>query len=141
MTAQTPPTLATRIGQYKAIEAKLAKMDEDHEAKCKPLRDIKALLQGYFEQTLTQSGAQNIATPLGTIHWTTRTTASLEDAQKFMDYVIATHKFELMDRRANATAVRDYAEASGVAPSDIGVKLSTIRTCGVLKPSAKRAAK
>jgi hypothetical protein len=141
MTAQTPATLATRIGQYKAIEVKIDQMDKDHEAKIKPLRDLKALLLGYFEQTLTQSGAQNIATPLGTIHWTTRSTASLEDAQKFMDYVIAHQKFELMDRRANAAAVRDYADKSGIAPQDIGVKLSTLRTVGVLKPSSKNAAK
>ena len=137
----TPGTLAKRIGQYKLIEAQLAKMEEDYQQRKAPLQNIKGLLQGYFEQVLTQSGAQNIATPQGTVHWTTRTTASLEDASKFMDYVIQHQQFGLMDRRANAVAVREFAEKSGIAPADIGVKMTTTRTVGVLKPSAKNATK
>ncbi len=132
-------TVAKRIGQYKAIEAKLDAMDKANDLAKAPLLEIKAMLQGYFEQVLTQTGAQNIATPLGTVHWNTRTTASLEDAEAFMNFVTSTAQFELMDRRANATACRDYAEKGGSLPP--GVKLSTIRTIGVNKPAAKHAKK
>ena len=132
-------TVAKRIGQYKAIEAKLDAMDKANDLAKAPLLEIKAMLQGYFEQVLTQTGAQNIATPLGTVHWNIRTTASLEDAEAFMNFVTSTAQFELMDRRANATACRDYAEKGGSLPP--GVKLSTIRTIGVNKPAAKHAKK
>ena len=42
------------------------------------------------------------------------------------------------DRRANATAVKDYAEREHMLPP--GAKLNTIRTVGVRKPGDKAKA-
>jgi hypothetical protein len=137
--ATSEATVAKRIGQFKAIEAKLEEMDKAFEKQKEPLLKVKALLQGYFEQILSSTGAQSIATPLGTVHWTHRNTASLQDAALFMDFVIKNQMFDLMDRRANAVAVREFVEKTGTAPDAIGVKLNSIRTVGVTKPAAKKA--
>jgi len=48
--------------------------------------------------------------------------------------VIANKQFDLLDRRANATACRELAEKGTLPP---GVKLNTIRTIGVRKPGEK----
>ena len=129
--------LGKRIQQYRDIRAKLDQMDEAHELAKEPLQKIKGLLEGYFESLLTTTGLQSAATHAGTIHWNTRTTATVQDAEAFMEFVISKQQFELLDRRANATACREFAEVHGALPP--GVDTNTIRTVGVKKPSAKAA--
>src|SRR5579863_1345504 len=121
--------VSKRVAQYRMIEAKTKELDEAHAKSLEPLTKIKALLQGYFEQFLTTTGQQTAVTPGGTIHWNHRVTASLEDPAAFMDFVIAEKRFDMLDRRANATAVKDYAKQMGTLPP--GAKLNSIRTVGV----------
>jgi hypothetical protein len=127
--------VAQRAAQYLAVKAEIDRCEEEFLKGKVALQEIKCLLEGYFEKALTDAGAQNIVTPLGTVHWNTRVTASLEDAEVFMDFVKSTQNFDLIERRASATAAKDYAEKNNMLPP--GVKLSTIRTIGVNKPGAK----
>jgi len=124
---------------YRAFDKKIEIMDEAHTKTTAPLRNFQERLSGYFEQFLTTTGQQTAVTPSGTIHWNHRVTAQLEDAQAFMDFVIANQNFDLMDRRANATACKEFAEKSGALPP--GVVTNSIRTIGVRKPGAKAAAR
>jgi hypothetical protein len=130
--------VSKRVAQYRLLDEKIDALNDAHKAAMAPLANVKALLEGYFEKFLTSTGQQTAVTAGGTIHWNHRTTASLEDPQAFMDFVTANQRFDLMDRRANATAVREYAEKEHILPP--GVKLNNIRTVGVRKPSAKAKA-
>jgi hypothetical protein len=133
--AITGADVGSKTATYLLIRDELKKVDEAAEAAKKPLLDLKALLEGYFEKFLTSTGQQSAVTPRGTVHWNTRYTSSLGDPQAFMDHVIATQQFDLLDRRANATAVKEYAGKNGALPP--GVNLNTIRTIGVRVPGAK----
>ena len=126
--------VSKRVAQYRLIDKKLDELEEEFKASVAPLENIKNLLQGYFEKFLTDTGQQTAVTAGGTVHWNHRVTAKLEDPQAFMDYVIANKQFDLLDRRANATACRELAEKGTLPP---GVKLHTIRTIGVRKPGEK----
>jgi hypothetical protein len=130
--------LSKRAAQYRLIDAKTKELDEAHAKSLEPLVKIKGLLQGFFEKFLTDTGQQTAVTPGGTIHWNHRVTASLEDPQAFMDWVIANKRFDMLDRRANATAVKDFAEREHSLPP--GAKLNSIRTVGVRKPGEKAKA-
>jgi hypothetical protein len=48
-----------------------------------------------------------------------------------MNHVISTKNFDLLDRRANSTAVREFIKKNNVQPP--GVNLSAHRTVGVRK--------
>ena len=126
--------VSKRVAQYRLIDKKLDELNEEHTKALAPLVKIKDLLSGYFEKFLTDTGQQTAVTAGGTVHWNHRVTAKLEDPQAFMDYVIANKQFDLLDRRANATACRELAEKGTLPP---GVKLNTIRTIGVRKPGEK----
>jgi hypothetical protein len=130
--------VSKRVAQYRLIDAKIKELNEAHEKSLEPLVNIKNLLQGFFEKFLIDTGQQTAVTPGGTIHWNHRVTASLEDPQAFMDWVIANKRFDMMDRRANATAVKDYAEREHTLPP--GAKLNSIRTVGIRKPGEKAKA-
>ena len=132
--AVTGDGVSKRVAQYRLIDAKLDEIADQYKKALAPLANIKALLEGYFEKFLTTTGQQTAVTAGGTVHWNHRVTAKLEDPQAFMDYVIANKQFDLLDRRANATACRELAEKGTLPP---GVKLNTIRTIGVRKPGEK----
>jgi hypothetical protein len=50
-----------------------------------------------------------------------------------MRYVIANQKFELLDRRANVTAVKEFVKENKEQPP--GCNLSAVETVGVRRPS------
>lgn len=127
--------LAKRIKQYRMIRDKLEQMEQDYESRRKPLLEVKARLVGWFDKFLTLTGQSSAVTVHGTVHWNTRYTAVLDDPQAFMDHVVGNQQFDLLERRANATAIKEYAEAHNILPP--GVRLNPIRTVGVRKPTEK----
>jgi hypothetical protein len=131
----TPATVDKRVEQYITIRDRLKEMDAEHEERRKPLVELQNLLTGWMQNFMEQAGADNVKTAHGTCYATTRYTASLADPQVFMDFVITNNAFDLLDRKANTTAVRDYVEEKGGLPP--GVNLSSIKTIGVRRASGK----
>jgi hypothetical protein len=122
-----------RVGQYISIRDRLKEMDDEFEKKRAPLVELQNLLTGWMMQFLETSGADSIKTSAGTCFNSTRYSASLADPKAFMDFVIDQRNWDLLDRKANATAVRDYVAEKGSLPP--GVNLSAIRTVNVRRPT------
>jgi len=122
-----------RVGQYIAIRDRLKEMDEEHDKKRAPLVELQNLLTGWMMQFLDTSGADSIKTSEGTCFHSTRYSASLADPQAFMNYVIENSSWDLLDRKANATAVKEFVAEKGFLPP--GANLSAIRTVNVRRPT------
>lgn len=58
-----------------------------------------------------------------------RKSASLEDPQAFMNYVIENEAWDLIDRKANTKAVEDFIQSNNSPPP--GVKFSDALTLGL----------
>jgi hypothetical protein len=128
-------TVAKRVEQYVKVRDRIQAMNKAHEETIKPLVEVQNMLTGWMQNFLEQAGADNIKTEHGTCYATTRYTASLADPEAFMQFVKATNSFDLLDRKANVTAVKDYvAEKGGLPP---GVNMSAIKTIGVRRASGK----
>ncbi len=122
-------TVDKRIQQYVAIRDRIKEMDEAYEKAKKPLAAAMEEINGWLQQFLDESGSESIKTKFGTCYSSVRYSASLADAKAFMDYVIANEEFELLDRRANVTAVKAFVETNGSLPP--GCNLTALRTVGV----------
>lgn len=134
MTETPEVDIARRIEQFIAVRDRLAEIDAAHDKARKPLLDVKDRLSGYLLEFLEKSGGESIRTVHGTCYATIRSTASLADPDAFMKFVVENEKFELLDRRANATAVKDYVEEhEGHLPP--GVNLNQMKTVGVRRPA------
>jgi hypothetical protein len=72
----------------------------------------------------------------GTVSATLRDTASLSDPDAFMEFVAEHELYELLDRRANATACKDFAKENGTLPP--GVKINTIRNVSVRTANSEK---
>jgi hypothetical protein len=131
----TVANIERRVKQYVMVRDQIKVIEERHAKELENIKAIKDELTGIIQSCLEAVGAESIKTAEGTAYTTTRYTASLADPKAFMDYVIEYKKFDLMDRKANAPAVRDYVAETGSLPP--GVTLSSIATIGVRRAPGK----
>lgn len=124
-----------RVKQYIRCRDAIKAANEKHEESIKPLVDLQNMLTGWLQSFLETAGADSVKTSNGTCYSTTRYTASLADPEAFMSFVKTTANYDLLDRKANVTAVRDYVDTNGALPP--GVNLSAIKTVGVRRASGK----
>jgi hypothetical protein len=124
-----PVAVDKRVGQYIKLRDKLKEMDKEYEEKRKPLVDLQNVLSGWMQSFLEQTGGTSIKTKFGTVYLSVRYSASLADPEAFMNFVIENKLYDLIDRRANSTACKDYVTETGNLPP--GVNLSALKTVGV----------
>jgi cell division GTPase FtsZ len=115
--------------QYVALRDVLKKFDEANEVKRKEFKGLMEELSGKMQHFLETSGVDSASTKGGTIYTSIRYTASLADPEAFMRFVIETRQFDLLDRKANSTAVKDYVGEHNVLPT--GCNLTAMKTLGV----------
>ncbi len=124
-----------RVAQYIATRDALKKMDDEHDARKKPLVDLQNMLTGWLQNFMEKAGAENIKTSMGTCYQSVRYSASLADPEAFMKYVRDNDLFDLLDRKANVTAVKDHVAEKGTLPP--GVNMSSIKTVNVRRAAGK----
>ena len=129
------PKIARYVQAYIAGRDKLKKMKEDYETSIADHKKTMDMIEGFLLKFLEQSGGDNMKTPYGTFFKKTKYTASLEDPKVFMNYVIAGGHWDLIDKKANVTAVVDFLEENKELPP--GVKLSSKLDVNVRRPSDK----
>jgi hypothetical protein len=122
------------VWQYVALRDKIKAMNEAHEKLMEPFVAAQNKLSAVITDHLDKSSVESIKTEFGTAYKSTRYTASLEDPDAFMNFVVSNNKFELLDRRANSTAVQDFVKETGALPP--GAKISAMKTVGVRRASS-----
>lgn len=127
--AETVDTMGETVAEFVELRDKVRKLDALHNERIKPLKDKLVQLSGDMLELLNKNGVDSMSTAVGTAYKTTRTTASLEDAESFIDFVTETGRIELLDRRANITSVQEYYEECEEYPP--GVKINALMTVGV----------
>jgi hypothetical protein len=128
--------MAKRVAQYVQIRDALKRLEEDHKKKCEPLLQLQEVLAGRLRTFMETNNLESLKTDSGTCYTSVRYTASLQDPDAFMTYVITNGKFDLLDRRANATAVRDFIAENKAEPP--GCKLNAVQSVGVRRaPGSK----
>lgn len=117
------------IGKLVALRDKMDALDEEHKERMRPYKEARDELERFILGHLLETKAQNISTTKGTASVLHRKSASLEDPQAFMDYVIENQAWDLLDRKANTKAVEDFISEHGVQPP--GAKFSDSLTLGL----------
>lgn len=120
---------AKRISQLVQLKDKIKALDDEHEERLKPYKEKRDTLERLILGHLLDNNAKNISTDFGTASVLHRKTASLEDPQAFMNYVIENGAWDLIDRKANAKAVEDFIHSNSSPPP--GVKFNDALTLGL----------
>ena len=137
---QMPTMQADNIGVYAGkyiqLRDKIKAIEAADADKLKPLKDMLVTLNGMFVDYIQKSGQDSFTvTGVGTVYKTEKKSVSLEDAEAFKRHVIGAEAYDLIDWKANSTAVKDFLEEHQQLPP--GVKYTTMVTVGVRRASGK----
>jgi len=126
----------TRIRQYRFVRDEIKKLDEEHESFMKERRALLSWLGSDLLNMLNATGQDSAKTQSGTAYITTQVSATLRDAEEFRRFVIDGQRWEMIDWRANKSAVKDWvAEHQNEPP---GVAYNPVRVVGVRAPTKKQ---
>jgi hypothetical protein len=124
------PQINALVKKYIELRDEVKAIEAEFDLKKKPKKEAMEQIQGILLGFLDKSGGTAMKTEFGTCYSTTRYSASLADADAFMRFVVDQKAFHMLDRKANATAVREYVEEhQGNLPP--GVNLTQIKSVGV----------
>jgi hypothetical protein len=124
-----------RVAQYIALRDTIEKLNKEHEETMRPHKLMLERIGGMLQQFMDANNLENLKTAAGTCYISIRHTASVQDADAFMKFVIEQQQFDLLERRASSTAVRAYVEDHNSLPA--GVSLNTLASVGVRRPTGK----
>lgn len=129
-TGSEPFDVETRVGQYIEIRDTIAAKKKALEEELKPYNEAKRLMESMFLAFLSETKQTSAATLHGTVHLTDKNSATVEDMDLFRKFIVDNELWHLVDWRANAPQVAEYAAKNdGALPP--GVKYTTFRTTGV----------
>ena len=121
--------IAKRVEQYVRLRDMIKAKEDEHKKAIKPLKDTLEQLNSVLLAHLNGINGQSVATENGTVYRTEKKSASLADAQAFMDFVVANQAFDLIDRKANVMAVEEFIKENTAPPP--GVNFSSTFVVGV----------
>lgn len=135
--SDTQHTVDSRVETYIKVRTILKQKKAEYEKSIEALVDLQNGLTDWLQTFLENSKVDSAKTKHGTVYKSTKYSASLADPEAFMAFVKANDRFDLMDRKANAVAVKEYVEANTTLPP--GVNLTALRTVGVRSPKGGAA--
>ncbi len=128
--APTPSIdINVRINQYVALRDKIAALDKAHKEKLAPFREMLDTLGGVLLTHLSNIAADSVATPSGTVYRTIKNSATIADGAAFWSFVESQNAWDLIDKKANVTAVKEFIEQNNTPPP--GVNFTSVSTVGV----------
>lgn len=134
MSDQTPTPNAgidveKRVGQFVMLRDMKAALKEKHDTEMKPINDTMEMIKDELKVALNSVNADNMKTGSGTVSLNTKYSASAADIDMFWAWVVTQAAFDMLDKKPNVTAIREYVEQHGVAPP--GVNFSSFQDIGV----------
>jgi hypothetical protein len=117
------------VDQYVRLRDQIKKMDDEHKERMKPYREALEKLNGVLLSHLNEIEGDSVRTSVGTVYRTAKKSATLADPEAFMRFIIGSGEWDLLDRKANVTAVADFIEENETLPP--GVNFSTTYVVGV----------
>lgn len=125
-----------RVGQFVKLRDLKSEIEERHKEELKPINNALEGLKQELARGLDALNVDSAKTACGTVSFSSKASAALADKSAFWTYVVTTGSFDLLDYKANVTAVKEHIENhNGQAPP--GVNFSTFRDVGVRRPTGK----
>jgi hypothetical protein len=122
----TSTSIDARVDQYVQIRDKIRDMEKAHDEMIRPYKDALEQLGSLLLDHLNKTGLESARTASGTVYRSEKVSASVQDVSAFWGYVEGAKAWELIDKRANKTAVTDYVKNNGAAPPGVNYNVSHV---------------
>lgn len=118
------------VGSYVKLRDLIRKEEEEHKKAMRPKKELLDQLNGVILGMLNAASMDSARVDgVGTAYIKEDVSATIADANAFRHFVIGGEAWNLIDWRANKTAVRELVDTTGAAPP--GVNFSRRRDVGV----------
>ena len=111
-------------------------LEAKHKEELEPWKVDFERLKGQLQSFLETTNQQSAKTAAGTFFLMTKRSASISNKDEFKHFVVGGERWDLLDWKANALAVVDFAEENG-GTLPPGVNLTTKVDVNVRRPSEK----
>lgn len=115
------------------LEARDAKeaLEQAHKQHLRQYTIVMNKIEGRLMAHLNEHGVQSISSKSATAYLSHKRSASIRDAVAFKNYVIENRAWEMLDWKANVTAVTDFINENEVSPP--GVELKSAITVRIMR--------
>ncbi len=120
------------IKKYIEIRDDIDRLQNECDAKIKPLKEILSAMETWFQGQFNERGVESSKTQYGTAFTQTKTQVSVDNMDYFVKFVDENKAWNFLNKVVNKTAVEEYIAQHNVPPP--GVKTVTMRVVQVRRP-------
>jgi hypothetical protein len=102
--------LDTRVDQYVKLRDKIKEIEDKQKEAIRPYKEALDQLNNTILSALDQIGVESVRTQYGTAYRLEKKSASFADKEAFWTFVVATGQWDLLDYKANVTAVKAFID-------------------------------
>nr|DAE97287.1 MAG TPA: hypothetical protein [Caudoviricetes sp.] len=110
------------VAAYVRLRDQKAELKAQQAEVMKPYDEALAKLEAEALQILSDTGVESMKTSAGTVYKSVATSATVQDKSAFMDYIKEHQAFDLLDVRANKTAVQDFVTENQDTPPGVVIR-------------------
>lgn len=130
------PDMRKWVQQFRDLRDMLERYDEKIAKERLEISNLQQCVLAKIAAFMRAHNLENLRTEAGTVSRKTKYTATVADAELFMNLVKAGN-WDLIERRANSTAVKAWVEEHKELPA--GVNLNAVESVGVQRPTKKKS--
>lgn len=102
------------IKRYMEFRAKKEEIEEEAKKRLEPIQTKMQMIEAALQKIMVEQGLKNLKSEYGTAYLTTAISAKIVDRQALIDYVKSTDRWDVIDLRANKTAIKEEESLPGV---------------------------
>jgi hypothetical protein len=130
---KTAPPVGELIQLYLDTRDAKQALEKQHKDQLKQYTEVMTKIEGVLLNHLQGNETTSISSDEGTAYLTTKRSATIGDAVSFKNYIIENRAWDMVDWRANVTAVGDFLQEHQVVPP--GINWRTSVSLNVMKKS------
>jgi hypothetical protein len=117
------------VDKYVRLRDKITEINKKHKEELAPFKEALDTLGDMLLGHLNSTHQESSATKHGTVYKTKKDSVSIADMTAFWEFVTSQGQMDMVDRKANVTAVREYMEEKKLPVP--GVNFSSVAIVGV----------
>jgi nitrogen regulatory protein PII len=105
--------------KYAKIRDKVSELEAAHKEKLAPFKEALEKIEVHMLTIFNEQGTENAKTAFGTFYKAKQTSATVASKEDFRTYILSHDRWDLVDMRAQKTAVAEFVETSQEPPPGV----------------------
>jgi len=123
--------LGALIDLYLETRDMKAALEKKQKQVLKKYSTVMGRIEAKLMEMLQEKGLQSLSSDVGTAYLSHKRSAPISDGEAFKNFVIENRAWDMLDWKANITAVGDFVEQHQTLPP--GVNYKTVITLGIMR--------